>query len=311
MSHKWLVVRLEAPLIAFGGVAVDQEGPTRDFPAASMLTGLAANAFGLHWSDRAAHQALQDRLIFAVRREREPRAAGVVTDVQNVQLSKADKGWTTFGVPEGRDGASYGAPHRRTRQYLADQAVRVVLRFDPADRNPTLEALAEALDRPARPLFIGRKPCLPSCRLVDGWVDGETAHEASVRTLGLGDSPGVVARRRGAGGRRRGRTRHRSRRRAELADGTARRVAAGRGRTCEGSGFMTPLFLIRVPVAMDKLARCAGERGWLRYRGQVAGFDEGRALHHLLDETFGPGALRPFRLLVAGRQAVGSLYGLL
>ena len=104
MSHKWLVVRLVAPLMAFGGVAVDQEGPTRDFPAASMLTGLVANAFGLHWSDRAAHQALQDRLIFAVRREREPRASGVVTDVQNVQLNKADKGWTTFGTPEGRDG---------------------------------------------------------------------------------------------------------------------------------------------------------------------------------------------------------------
>ena len=40
----------------------------------------------------------------------------------------------------------------------------------------------------------------------------------------------------------------------------------------------------------------------------MAGFDEGRALHHLLDETFGPGVLRPFRLLVAARQAVGNLY---
>ena len=71
---------------------------------------------------------------------------------------------------------------------------------------------------------------------------------------------------------------------------------------------MNPLFLIRVPVTMDKLALCAGERGWLRRRGQAAGFDEGRALHHLLDETFGPGVLRPFRLLVATRRTTGSLY---
>ncbi len=71
---------------------------------------------------------------------------------------------------------------------------------------------------------------------------------------------------------------------------------------------MSSLFLIRVPVAMNHLARCAGERGWLRHRGSVAGFDEGRALHHLLDETFGPGVLRPFRLLVAVRQAAGNLY---
>ena len=186
MSHKWLVVRLEAPLMAFGGISVDQEGPTRDFPAASMLTGLVANALGLRWSDRSAHQVLQDRLRFAVRREREPRAAGVVTDVQNVELNKEDQGWTTFGMPEGRDGASYGGPHRRTRHYLADQAVRVVLRFHPVEPEPTLETLAEALERPARPLFIGRKPCLPSCRMVEGWVDGDTAHAALCTLSGSG-----------------------------------------------------------------------------------------------------------------------------
>ena len=72
---------------------------------------------------------------------------------------------------------------------------------------------------------------------------------------------------------------------------------------------MSSLFLIRVPVAIDKLARWAGERGWIRHQGREAGFDEGRALHHLVDEMFGPGTLRPFRLLVPPRRAVGSLYG--
>ena len=186
MSRKWLVIRLEAPLMAFGGVAVDQVGPTRDFPSASMLTGLFANALGLHWSERLAHQTLQDRLIFAARRERNPGRAGVVTDMQNAQLNKADKVWTTFGAPEGRGGASYDAPHRRTRDYLADQAVCVVLRFEPAEPSPTLEMLAEALDRPARPLFIGRKPCLPSSRLMDGWTDGETAYTALCSLSGSG-----------------------------------------------------------------------------------------------------------------------------
>ena len=186
MSHKWLVIRLEAPLMAFGGVTVDQVGPTRDFPAASMLTGLLANALGLHWSDRGAHQALQDRLIFAARRERKLDGSGVVTDMQNARLAKSDKGWTTLGAPEGRGGASYDAPHRRTRDYLADQAVRVVVRLDPTTSPPTLERIAETLDRPARPLFIGRKPCLPTCRLMDGWADGETAHAVLSSLPGLG-----------------------------------------------------------------------------------------------------------------------------
>ena len=72
---------------------------------------------------------------------------------------------------------------------------------------------------------------------------------------------------------------------------------------------MSSLCLIRAPISMNKLARWAGERGWIRHRGHAAGFDEGRAVHHLIDEMFGPGELRPFRLLVAPGRAVGSLYG--
>ena len=72
---------------------------------------------------------------------------------------------------------------------------------------------------------------------------------------------------------------------------------------------MKHLHLIRAALSMDKLARWSAERGWIRRGAHVAGFDEGRALHHLLDELFGPGILRPFRLLIAagGRQA--NLYG--
>ncbi|WP_185804565.1 hypothetical protein [Pontivivens nitratireducens] len=34
-----------------------------------------------------------------------------MTDMQNVQLADADKGWTTRNKPEGRNGGTYGAPH--------------------------------------------------------------------------------------------------------------------------------------------------------------------------------------------------------
>ena len=70
---------------------------------------------------------------------------------------------------------------------------------------------------------------------------------------------------------------------------------------------MTALHLVRVPVGVSALARWAGERGWVP--GRRAAFDEGRALHHLLNEMFGPGALRPFRLLVPPRRVEGNLYG--
>lgn len=183
MSDRWLVLRLEAPLVAFGGIAIDQVGPTRHFPGAGMLTGLFANALGWHWSDRHAHQGLQDRLVFAVRAELAPR---LLTDVQNAQLFKSDRAWTTSGVPEARGGASFAAPHRRSRDYIADQPASVVVRLAPAEEQPTLEQLADALDRPARPLYLGRKPCLPSCRLMGGWISGQNAHAALCALPGSG-----------------------------------------------------------------------------------------------------------------------------
>ena len=166
--------------MAFGGVAIDQIRPVRDYPAASMLTGLIGNAFGWHWSNSTAHQAMQDRMIFGTRVEQQESV--LLTDSQNVQLAKSDKGWTTRGAPEGRDGASYGAPHRRFRDYHADLSARVVLHLRPADTVPTLDDVAEALDRPARPLYLGRKPCLPSCPLLasgtDRWVRGSSVYDA-------------------------------------------------------------------------------------------------------------------------------------
>ena len=165
--------------MAFGGVAIDQIGPTRDFPATSMLTGLIGNALGWHWSEGTRHQAIQNRIIFAARREREGE---LLTDTQNAQLEKKDKGWTTSGEPEGRDGASYAAPHRRQRDYHTDLSLRVVLRLEPAGEKPTLDEVADAFNRPARPLFLGRKPCLPSTPLLAKeparWVSGDTAHQA-------------------------------------------------------------------------------------------------------------------------------------
>ena len=90
-------------------------------------------------------------------------------------MGSADKGWTTWGQPEERRGGagSYAGPHLRYRHYHAELTAWVALHLDPADEPPTLEDIAAALDRPARPLFIGRKPCLPTGRLVAGWQEAE------------------------------------------------------------------------------------------------------------------------------------------
>lgn len=180
MRH--LLLRLASPLIAFGGETIDAHGVIRDFPSLSMLTGLIANALGWDRRDDACHNRLQQRLsIGALLQPNDLLRTSVrLVDFQTAELGAADKGWTTWGVPEERRGGagSYVGPHLRFRHYHADLVVWVTLHLQPADEVPTLDDIAAALDRPARPLFIGRKPCLPAGRLVAGWQEAEQVLDA-------------------------------------------------------------------------------------------------------------------------------------
>ncbi|AOG03433.1 type I-E CRISPR-associated protein Cas5/CasD [Bosea sp. RAC05] len=168
-----LLIRLESPLMAFGREAIDQNGPTRAHPDASMLTGLLANALGYDRTEAERHQRLQDRMTFAVRLD---RPGSELRDFQTAQLAKADTGWTTHGVPEGRrgGGGTYESPHIRYRHYLADASLVVSIALSDADEAPTVDEVADALRQPARPIFIGRKPCVPSAPLLIGVVEAPT-----------------------------------------------------------------------------------------------------------------------------------------
>ena len=184
---RWLHLRLYAPLAAFGGEAIDARGITRDFPSQSMLTGLIANALGWHRRLREEHQRLQSRIVYGAVRETEP-VLGRTTDYQTAQLSKEDRAWTTRGIPAQRDGGpiTYAGAHQRWRDYHADLRMSVVLRLEPADEQPTLDDLEAAFVRPSRPLFIGRKSCLPAAPMFHGWVEADTAPAALRAVLPAG-----------------------------------------------------------------------------------------------------------------------------
>lgn len=174
---RHLLLRLHAPLISFGGETIDNFGVIRDFPALSMITGLLANALGWRREDCELHDRLQSRLLLGARLNTPIQR---LTDFQTAQLGKDDKGWTTWGVPEERRGGadSYKSPHLRYRDYHASLNVLVALRLEPSDDAPTLDDLSVALDHPARPLFIGRKPCLPSKRIFAGWQEADNVLHA-------------------------------------------------------------------------------------------------------------------------------------
>lgn len=178
---KHLITTLEAPMMSFGSQAVDNRRPTGHFPALSMLTGLLGNALGWRrWHDADLMDSIQSRIRFASRIDREPSSGASFTDFQVADIGADDVGWTTRGIPEKRGGSkgTYRGKYLRYVDYLADMRISVALRLTPPKVNPALEELGDALREPYRPLFIGRKSCLPSEPLFGGYVDADSAGEA-------------------------------------------------------------------------------------------------------------------------------------
>ena len=184
-----LLLRLEAPLMAFGGPIVDNYGVIQSFPAISMLTGLLGNALGWEHREAAALNRLQSRIRFAARLDRPGER---IIDYQTVDLGQdfmVDTGWTTWGQREVRGGASSTGTHIRYRHYRADACATVALALDSEEADLTVATLEQALITPARPLFIGRKTCLPALPILQGKIKTPSVIEA-LRTL-----PAIYAKR--------------------------------------------------------------------------------------------------------------------
>lgn len=175
---RFLVLRFDGPMMSFGGPVVDNLGVTVAHPGRSMVVGLLANALGWDHVEVDRLDALQARLVVASRADR-PGAR--LTDYQTVDLGQSHlshPGWTSRGRAETRGGGFSGGTHIRYREYVVDACYTVLVGLlTPGD--PDLAALLAAIERPARPLFLGRKTCLPARPLFD--PDLPTIEAASAR----------------------------------------------------------------------------------------------------------------------------------
>lgn len=157
---------------SWGSVAVDPRRPTDSYPRASAVTGLLANALGWRHRDAERITRLQDSLDYAVREDRQPAR---MWDYQTADLSKLS-GWTRWG-PEKPGGGSAAGTHILNKEYLADALFTVALGL--TDAAPVgLEDVERALLHPARPLFLGRKSCIPSGPIFVGRVEAPSARAA-------------------------------------------------------------------------------------------------------------------------------------
>ena len=175
-----LILNLEAPLVSFGSVAVDHTRPTDHFPHLSMLSGLLGNALGYARTDVLELQRLQKRITYAVRLDRPTANRRTLVDFQTAQLNSTDRAWTTRGVPATRAGdpGKYNYPYISRQHYLMDTKTSIALRLNPANEYPTMTDLADALKRPQRPLFIGKKACPPAAPIYVDQVEAASPLQA-------------------------------------------------------------------------------------------------------------------------------------
>ncbi len=197
-----LLLRFDAPLVSYGGVCVDAHGVTMPLPGRSMLAGLLGNALGLTHRDAGTLSLLQARIEYAVRAD---RPGQVVVDYQTTDLGQRDAfgvewmqngNWTTHGRLEVRGGgAAKTGTDIRLRHYLADSCATVALTMRTGEATaPTVVELSSALERPARPLFIGRKSCLPARPIYLGRMNATSVRDAiEAVPLAEGARPPVLA----------------------------------------------------------------------------------------------------------------------
>jgi CRISPR system Cascade subunit CasD len=158
---KALLLRLEAPLQAWGTQSRFSERDTQLEPSKSGVIGILAAALG-----RRRHEPVDDLadLAMAVRVDREGRKMCDFHTVGGGNLPPtilSRYGVKQYGVSRANDNGTEGALSRR--YYLADACFLVAVG---GSDESILARLAAALASPVFPLFLGRKSFVPAAPLL-------------------------------------------------------------------------------------------------------------------------------------------------
>ena len=177
-GREYLIMVLQAPMMSYGSIAVDNKRPTDTVPGRSMLTGLLGNALGYRREESDLLGGLQDRIRHSARTER-LGDSWILRDYHTAMLDRKDKAWTTYGEPDGRAGGrkTLDSPEPRDVHYLVEKRTVVALTLAPGD-GPSLEDLAQALQWPFRPLYIGRRTCVPERPMYETLLSAESGGAA-------------------------------------------------------------------------------------------------------------------------------------
>lgn len=156
MPANTLFLRLEAPLQSWGERSRWSIRDTAPVPTKSGIIGLIACALGYRDDDEIRSLSQKTRL-------------GIRVDnpgIQIVDYHTIGGGYDhpTLLTAQGKPKKSSGAPHTEIseRAYLCDASFLAALQLRDNTDAPLITQMAEALQNPVWPIFLGRKACTPS-----------------------------------------------------------------------------------------------------------------------------------------------------
>lgn len=160
---RTLLLRLAAPLQAWGLDSKFDMRQTEREPTKSGVLGLVACAMGIRRDDAKGLLRLQG-LSFGVRVEQEGKL------LRDYHIAKSYKMSDKSGLVklDGRTGRpTIDKPYLTQRYYLADAVFLAALSGEDA----LIAEIAEALGHPAFPLYLGRRSCPPTLPILLGVTD--------------------------------------------------------------------------------------------------------------------------------------------
>lgn len=184
---RFLILRLDGPMQAWGTHTYEDFRPSSLFPTRSGLLGLLGACLGIDRKDHAGLDRLAASVEFAVRVDRSVLRPerDKPTDKESIKLAD----FHTVLAARKVDGSANKNPIVSRREYLYDAAFTVAV-GEKSGASVELEAIADALRKPAFTPVLGRRSCPVARPLLDGNVIESS--DAKACLLGVFPYGGVI-----------------------------------------------------------------------------------------------------------------------
>lgn len=184
---RFLILRLDGPMQAWGTHTYEDFRPSNLFPTRSGLLGLLGACLGIARHDHAELERLAASVEFTVRMDRSALRPEAEVLVLRAAVKLPD--FHTVLAARKVDGSANKNPVVSRREYLFDAAFTVAVGERPRAA-VSLDAIAEALRRPVFTPVLGRRSCPITRPLLE--FDPVEAADAKAALAGVMPNGGLI-----------------------------------------------------------------------------------------------------------------------